>query len=144
MAANRPIAPAIEACYDAAFEFHRWPQALQMLADSLGVTSCVIRTRDDAHPFRVDQRRRTVPTPDSTEHAQFLALWLERIEGAPDPHSGRPRRLGKPPNSFVVEGEISTSEERRTLPYYQEIARPGNREWWAAVSVAVKNRRWSL
>ena len=29
-------------------------------------------------------------------------------------------------------------------PQAQEIARPGDREWWAAVRVVIKNRRWSL
>jgi DNA-binding CsgD family transcriptional regulator/PAS domain-containing protein len=141
MAANPAIAPAIEACYDAAFESKRWPQALQKLADSLGATSCVIRTRDQTHPFRFDQRPAPMSRPDSTEHAEFTALWLERIEGAPYPHCDRLAQLG---NSFVVEDEITTPEERRVLPYYQEIARPGNREWWAAVRVVVKNRGWTL
>jgi DNA-binding CsgD family transcriptional regulator len=142
MAANPAIAPAIEACYDAAFEFKRWPQALQKLADSLGATSCVIRTTDETHPFRCDQSRQTTLTrPDSTEHAEFAAVWLERIEGAPDPHSDQPKQ---PANSFVVEDEITTPEQRRALPYYQEIARPGNREWWASVCVVVKNRDWHL
>ena len=140
MAANRALAPAIEVCYDAAFDFKRWPEALQKLADALGATSSVIRTSDHTHPFRCDQRHRTV-TPDSTEHAEFAALWLERIEGAPDPHTD----LGwKSANCFIVEDEITTPEQRKALPYYQEIARPGNREWWAAVHVEVKNRRWSL
>jgi len=143
MGVNPATASAIEACYDAALEFKRWPEALQGLADSLGVTSCVIRTRDPTHPFRSDQRRRTV-TPDSTEHAEFAALWLERIEGAPDPHQDRLDRLCKTRPCFVVEDEVTTPEERRLLPYYQEIARPGDREWWASVSVVVRNRRWGL
>src|SRR4051794_11237000 len=116
MAANPAIAPAIEACYDAAFEFKRWPQALQKLADTLGATSCVIRTGDQTHPFKSDQRHPTVSKPDSTEHAEFSALWLERIEGAPYPYSDRRGPLG---NSFVVEDEITTPEQRRILPYYQ-------------------------
>ena len=144
MAANRAIAPAIEACYDAAFEFARWPEALQKLADSLDASSCVIRTADNAHPFRVDQSRSTALTPDSTEHAEFSALWLERIEGAPQPHHDRIKQLAKPSISFVVEDEITTPEERKVLPYYQEIARPGHREWWAAVRFEVKNRPWCL
>lgn len=144
MAANRAIASAIENCYDAAFEFGRWPQALQKLADSLGATSCVIRACDDTHPFRNDQRKRTTPTPDSTEHAEFSALWLKNIEGAPDPRSERLRLLGKPATCFTVEDEVTTSEERRSLPYYQEIARPGHREWWAAVYFVVKKRKWFL
>lgn len=145
MSDNRNIAAAIEACYDAAFEFRQWPAALQMLAHSLGATSCVIRTCDPTHPFRSDQRSPTALRPDSTEHAEFAALWIERIEGAPDPHERRPRkRLAKLTDSFVVEDEITTRDEREVLPYYQEIARPGDREWWAAIDFMVKDRRWML
>lgn len=144
MRPNQAIPPAIEACYDAAFEFGRWPAALQELADSLGVTSCVIRTRDDTHPFRQDQRYLSHRRPDSTEHAEFAALWLDRIEGAPDPHAERARRLAKPVNNFTVEDEITTPEERKVLPYHQEIAVPGHREWWACLEFAVRDRRWYL
>ncbi|MDX8466325.1 hypothetical protein RFM26_11595 [Mesorhizobium sp. VK23B] len=144
MAANRGIASAIEDCYGAAFEFGRWPQALQNLADTLGVTSCAIRTHDNTHPFRSDQRRRTRPTPDSLEHAEFTELWVENARDAPDPHPEREPRLQKPAPCFTVEDEISTPEERRLLPYYQEIARPGHRELWAAVVFPVKRRKWVL
>ena len=144
MVANREIELAIEGCYDAAFEFGRWPAALQKLADSLGATSCAIRTDDHTHPFRSDQRRSTARRPDSTEHAGFSALWIERIEGAPDLYCERIARLAKPAISFTVEDEITTPEEREVLPYYQEIARPGNREWWASVGFVVKNRKWAL
>jgi len=144
MAANRGIASAIEDCYDAALEFGRWPQALQNLADALGATSCVIRVCDDTHPFRSDQRKRIAPAPDSTEHAEFSALWLKNIEGAPDPRDERLKRLAKPATCFTVEDEVTTPEERRFLPYYQEIARPGDREWWAAVYFAVKKHKWFL
>ncbi|MDX8495051.1 hypothetical protein RFN29_26180 [Mesorhizobium sp. VK22B] len=144
MAANRGIASAIEDCYDAVFEFGRWPRALQNLADSLGVTSCAIRTHDNTHPFRSDQRKRTRPTPDSLEHAEFTELWVENARDAPDPHPEREPRLPKPAPYFTVEDEISTPEERRLLPYYQEIARPGHRELWAAVVFPVKRRKWVL
>jgi DNA-binding CsgD family transcriptional regulator len=133
-------AAAIEACYDAALDFRRWPEALQKLANSVGATSCVIRTQDRAHPFRSDQRRRAV-TPDSLEHAEFAALWLQRIEGAADPHSIRPKQ---PANTFFVEDQLTTQEQREALPYYQEIARPGNREWWASLCVSVNSRCWHL
>ncbi|TPN79552.1 helix-turn-helix transcriptional regulator [Mesorhizobium sp. CU2] len=144
MAAKRGIASAIEDCYDAAFEFGRWPQALQNLADTLGATSCVIRVCDDTHPFRSDQRKRTAPRPDSTEHAEFSALWLKNIEGAPDPRDERLKRRAKPATCFIVEDEVTTPEERRFSPYYQEIACPGDREWWAAVYFLAKKHRWFL
>jgi DNA-binding CsgD family transcriptional regulator len=144
MTATSAIEPAIEACYDAAFDFKLWPEALQKLADSLGASSCVIRTCDHSHPFRSDQRHRTVPTPDSSEHGEFAALWLSRIEGAPDPHTDWRKRSAKRATGFFVEDQISTPEERRILPYYQEIARPGHREWYAVVCFIVNNRSWAL
>ncbi|RUU06509.1 hypothetical protein EOD23_13500 [Mesorhizobium sp. USDA-HM6] len=144
MAASRDIASAIGDCYDAAFEFGQWPRALQNLSDSLGVTSCVIRTCDSTHPFRTDQSMRTKPTPDSLEHAEFTEIWVENAKDAPDPHPVREPRLPKPATCFTVEDEISTPEERRLLPYYQEVARPGHREWWAVVAFLVKRRRWVL
>ena len=135
---------AIEACYDAALEPARWPAALQQLADFLDAASCVIRTTDDTHPFRFDQRNQPAATPDSTEHLEFTALWLERIDSAPDPHAERARRLRKSAPYFIAEDEITTPEERQRLPYYQEIARPGRREWRAIVGFKVKNRTWCL
>jgi DNA-binding CsgD family transcriptional regulator len=138
------IARAIEACYDAAFEFERWPKALQQLADSLGVTSCVIRTSDEKHPFRHNQRHLTKRLPDSTEHHEFSALWIKKIEGAPCPHADRIKQLVNPSKRFIVEDELTTPEERNLLPYYQEIARPGNREWWATLGFKVMNRNWCL
>jgi DNA-binding CsgD family transcriptional regulator len=144
LAANSAIPSAIEACCDAAFEFKRWPDALQKLADALGASSCVIRTRDPAHPFRLDQRRPTAARPDSREHAEFAALWIERVENAPDPHHKRAAQLARPPVTFIVEDEITTPEERRRLPYYQEIAVPGHRAWWGAVGFKVRNRTWGL
>ncbi|RAZ84631.1 hypothetical protein DPM33_30700 [Mesorhizobium hawassense] len=144
MAAKRGIASAIDDCYDAAFEFGRWPQALQNLGDCLGVSSCVIRIRDDRHPFSSDQRKRTRLTPDSLGHAEFAEIWLKNIEGAPDPHPERAARLPRPATCFTVEDEITTPEERLLLPYYQEIARPGHREWWGTVAFPVKGRQWVL
>jgi DNA-binding CsgD family transcriptional regulator len=115
-----------------------------MLAESLGAASCVIRTDDTSHPFRVDQRTRTAKTPDSTGHMEFSALWLEKIDGAPDPLIESHRWPSKQGVSFVVEEEITTAEERARLPYYHEIARPGRREWRASVGFTVKNRGWCL
>lgn len=144
MAASRGIASAIDDCHDAAFDFGRWPRALQNLADSLDVTSCALRTHDNTHPFRSDQSKRTSPTPDSLEHAEFTELWVENARDAPDPHPEREPLLPKSAPCFTVEDEISTPEERRLLPYYQEIARPGHREFWAAVVFPVKRRKWVL
>jgi DNA-binding CsgD family transcriptional regulator len=135
---------AIETCFEAAFDFSRWPHALQCLAESLDASSCVIRSRDPTHPYRNDQRGRTRLSPDSTGHQEFSALWLERVDGAPDPHGHSKKCLRKPAISFTVEDQITTPEERAVMPYYQEIAHPGDREWWAVMSFKVADRSWCL
>lgn len=134
----------IGACYDAVFEPGNWPGALQGLADSLGANSCALRCCDASHPLAPDQRGKPLSPADSTEHAAFSALWLERVDGAPDPHNDRPRRLRKRPMDFSVEDEITTEDERRTLPYYNEIARPGRRDWWAAIKFPANRRSWCI
>lgn len=129
---------AVEACYDAILDPVRWPDALQLLARSLNATSCVVRTREsEATPL-------DPMALESSEHVGFSELWWQRIEGAPDPHLERPRKLVRPGPGFIVEDDISTSEERASLPYYQEIARPGEREWWAAITFDVGRRSWCL
>jgi DNA-binding CsgD family transcriptional regulator/PAS domain-containing protein len=140
MGTNTETTLAIEACYDAILEPARWPDALQRLADSLDAISCVVRTtQPEATPL-------DPAALEATEHAGFSELWWERIDGAPDPHVKRPRKLGLVGrgHGFVVEDDISTPEERATLPYYQEIARPGRREWWAAISFESNGRSWCL
>ena len=44
--------------------------------------------------------------------------------------------------SSVVEHDLSTEEERRTLPFFQETARPEKREWFAACFFSVDGGDW--
>ena len=73
--------------------------------------------------------------PVSSAHAEFADIWLRNQEFAPDPHVERLHlRRG-----FCLEHHLSTEEERRTLAYYQETARAGDRQWWAASNFLVDN-----
>jgi DNA-binding CsgD family transcriptional regulator len=126
---------AIEACFDAAIATERWPSALQLLGESLGAESSTFATRNHAEdPFRM---------PRSDGHEDFAQLWLRNDPHAPDPHIPR-ASLHETSEDFVLEEHVSTEEERRTLPYYQETARPGKRDWWAAARFKVEGRPWCL
>ena len=79
-------------------------------------------------------RPRRCRCPWSTRH--FQIRWARNQAHAPDPHVGP--YLEKS-TSFIragwtsaLEHDLSTEEERRTLPFYQETARPEKREWFAA------------
>ena len=127
---------AIADCYDAAVDPDLWPSALQRLGESLGAQSCTFGTWDAAEdPFRM---------PRSAGHEEFAELWLSREAHAPDPHIDRGRRLSRNRSAFLLEQDISSEDERRTLPYYGEIADPGDRGWWAAVNFTVGTRHWCL
>ena len=44
----------------------------------------------------------------------------------------------------VLEHDLSTEDERRTIPFYQETARPEKREWMAGSFFSVEGRDWCL
>ncbi|WP_027165779.1 helix-turn-helix transcriptional regulator [Mesorhizobium sp. WSM3224] len=126
---------AIEACYDAVLAPGEWPRALQLLAESLGAESCTFFSDDEEVPPKM---------PISTEHAEFHELWLRNESDAPDPHVTRAPAFRRAGYTTLIEDQISTKEERRTLPYYQEIARPGARDWYASTPFMVDEHRWSM
>jgi len=127
---------ALEACYDAILSPAQWPRALQLLAESLGAASCTFHTHDPAEaPPKV---------PMSTGHEYFDELWVRNERHAPDPHPKRCVSFARAGHASIVEHQIVSDEERRTLPYYRETARPAKREWLATSFFLVEGRSWCL
>ena len=60
------------------------------------------------------------------------------------PHIKRCGRLYGLGRKYLLEDDISTEEERLTLPYYQETARPGGHEWYAGAGFSVDGNVWCL
>ncbi|SDB20437.1 helix-turn-helix transcriptional regulator [Bauldia litoralis] len=126
---------AIESCYDAILAPGRLPVALQILGESLGAESCTFATWDAVgDPHRM---------PRSDGHEDFAQLWIQNEPHAQDPHIVRGSAVNAG-GAFVLEEHVSTEEERRTLPYYQETARAGNRDWWAVARFSVEGCSWCL
>jgi DNA-binding CsgD family transcriptional regulator len=129
---------ALEACYDAILAPTRWPSALQSLAESFDAASCTF--------YEHDRENSPAPVPMSVEHEAYSVRWARNQPHAPDPHLGP--YLEKT-TSFIragwasaVEHDLSTEEERRTLPFFQETARPEKREWFAASFFSVDGGDW--
>ena len=127
---------AIEACYDAALVPASWPSALQRLGESLGAESCTFASRNAVGD--------PLSMPRSDGHEDFAQIWLENEAHAPDPHIARNPTSKVRGRSYILEEDVSTEEDRRTLPYYRETARRGNRDWWAATCFVVEGRNWCL
>jgi DNA-binding CsgD family transcriptional regulator len=127
---------AIEACYDATLAPALWPVALQRLGESVGGLSCNLYCHTPRHsPAKV---------PMSSAHEQFAELWSRNQEFAPMPHIRRCARLYGLGRESLIEHDISTEEERLTLPYYHETARPGGRDWYAGTGFSVDGGVWCL
>lgn len=137
MALSEPTEYALEACIDAVVAPALWPQALQLLAESLGAESCTFCSREL-------QQLSSLVMPISSGHEEFADLWLRNQDSAPDPHFVLGPRIPIRRYTAVVEDQITTADERKALPYYQETARPGNRDWWAISRFSVEGRWWCL
>ena len=131
---------ALEACYDAILAPTGWPSALQLLGESFGAASCTF--------YEHDRENSPAPVPMSVEHEAYSVRWARNQAHAPDPHVGP--YLQKT-TSFIragwtsaVEHDLSTEEERRTLPFFQDTARPEKREWFAASFFLVDGGDWCL
>ena len=129
---------ALEACHDAILAPTRWSSALQSLGKSFGAASCTF--------FEHDRENSPAPVPMSVGHEAFFDRWARNQAHAPDPHIGP--YLQKC-TSFIragwasaLEHDLSTEEERRTLPFFHETARPEKREWLAMAFFSVDGGDW--
>jgi DNA-binding CsgD family transcriptional regulator len=129
---------ALEDCYDAILAPTRWSSALQSLAESFGAASCTL--------FEHDREHSPAPVPMSEGHEAFADRWARNQPHAPDPHIGaylvRCTSFIRAGWTSALEHHLSTEEERRTLPYFQETARPERREWLALSYFSVEGGDW--
>ncbi len=133
------IESALEACQDAALGVAEWPLALQSLCEALGAVSGCLRTRTRPNPF--SRRHDDVCGVDSTEHAGFSQLWLERVPGIGDPRFNAGERSAGA-RVVIFEDQVISSEVRARHPFYTQVAGPGGRDWWASVLFEVDGNRW--
>jgi DNA-binding CsgD family transcriptional regulator len=131
---------AVEACHDAILAPTRWSSALQSLAESFGAASCTLYEHDREHS--------PAPVPMSAEHEAYSVRWARNQAHAPDPHVGpylqKCTSLIRAGWTSAIEHDLSTEAERRTLPFFQETARPEKREWYAGSFFSVDGGDWCL
>lgn len=139
MRVSPQVHEAFDRCFDAVIGLAGWGEALQELGGALGAESSVLIP--GAQDFGARYRRQV----ESTEHAAFSAIWLAHIENPlSDPHSIRARRFPIARAPCVTDDQIITTEERARLPYFNEVARPGQREWWAMLRAKTDRQAWCL
>jgi DNA-binding CsgD family transcriptional regulator len=140
------IERALDACYDAVLAPETWPQALQMLARSLDAAAIMFypfnSSGDTTDPR--DPNRRLDLTPMSPEYVSLIEEYLRnqwylnhyRAErGVPLLNSGR---------AVVIEHDLATDEERKTLRPYNELYLPWGFPGYAMAGFRVDGNSWAV
>lgn len=134
--AEAEISLALDRCRDAVCDDTKWAEALDHLAWSVGADGCSFVNQ--APP----QFRTRLPA--SSVYTAFLRDfvgegWAEHDHRA---RRGWPKLRGG--NKVLLEHDVSTEEERATLPVYRGLYSRHDLYWWASVSFMVHGDLWAL
>jgi len=130
------IQHALDACYDAIVDPSSWPDALHGLARSLEAVCCMLYPE---HPDAALARM-----PASHDFNDFLAEFLRDGWWQDDHRALRGWPLVRAGRQVLLEHDVASDEERRTLPAYHDLYRRYDVPWWAAIGFTVSGRNWCL
>lgn len=130
------VAKAVDLLFEAAVQAAPWSDGLDMLATSFNAAGAFIITDD---PVGVE---RGIPLGGT-----LTGLFEEFVASGWHQHDLRAERtwpLVSAGKQVVLEHDLSTEEERRSHPYYQEFFFKVGYPWIAGVCCVTKGRRWAL
>src|SRR5688572_11466584 len=113
---NRHIEQTIDALFDAAVLPELWPAALDRLAGDLGAAGAVVIPKD---PGKI-----TLGFPTSVELGDLMHDFVSQDWYLQDIRGERGWPLLATKQSIIVEEDLVSEEERRSMPYFQELFEP--------------------
>lgn len=127
---------AVEACYQASAAPEGWTSALRGLARSLDAVCCSVAREG------VGEARLRLPA--SPEYRDFLTEFVGDGWWRTDHRAARGWPLLRGGGKVLLEHDIATEEERRTLPQYHELYARYDLPWWAVVSFKTDGELWAM
>lgn len=126
----------IGTCYDAIFDDRLWPGALDRLALIVGASACSFLTRGPPEA--------RLGLPASTAYQAFLVDFVGEgwAQGDHRARRGWPRLAGG--GVVLTEHDVSTEEERQTLPVYRDLYARHDLVWWSTISFLVEGNLWAM
>jgi len=130
------VAHALDGLYDAAVTPDRWPDALHQFARATGSVGCLFYPQ---HPEGTG-----LVFPASPDMRDFLSDFVQEGWWLADHRAHRGWPLLERGATILLEHDIATNEERRSLPYYKELLARYDLPWWAAIGFIADGQRWCL
>jgi len=120
--------------YDAIFEPSGWAGAMDKFAHGLGAGGCLF----------VPTEPGIVGMPASSSLVEFSAEFMRDRWYLRDPRAARGWPLALAGKAVVLDHDVATDEERRTLPYYQELLRDHRIPGWVSTAQRVNGVWWAV
>lgn len=128
------IERAVDACYQAVVQPETWPDALQALADSVGAAGAMFCPRG--------MNEYLTEVPFSPALRPLLEDYVEKQWwGQYRDERGWPLMRIRP---YIIEDDVSTDEERKTLPLYNEFYLRWGYPGFMAVPFLLDGEQWCV
>lgn len=127
---------ALDRCQAAAFDDSKWAEALDHLAWAVGANGCSFVNR--APP----ERRHLLPA--SPRYGEFVRDFVAEGWAASDHRARRGWPLLRGGGVVLLEQDVSSEEERDTLPVYRDLYSRHDLYWWASASFLVGDDLWAI
>jgi DNA-binding CsgD family transcriptional regulator len=134
---HEPIEQALDGCFDAIFLPENWTCAMDALSASLGALGGCF------NPYGSTREERA-RMPASSRYRAMLTEFLDGGWQSQDVRAQNGWSIAARGKPVVYESDMSTEEQRRTLPIYRELFARHDLGMMAAVSLPVNGRAWTL
>jgi DNA-binding CsgD family transcriptional regulator len=136
MESQARIELALDSCYQAVYAPSTWPAALHELARSLDAVCCGFYPRGAA-----ETRLRLPASPD---YLPFLEEFYRDGWWRSDHRARRGWPMAEAGRKVLLEHDVASEEDRRTLPQYRDLYARHDVPWWGAVFFRNEGRLWAM
>lgn len=130
------LAHALDGLYDAAVTPDRWPDVLHQFARATGSVGCLF------YPQHAE--RTGLVFPASPDMRGFLTDFVQEGWWLADHRANRGWPLLEGGAAVLVEHDVASDVERRTLPYYGELLARHDLPWWPGIGFTSDGQRWAM
>ncbi|TGT57302.1 helix-turn-helix transcriptional regulator [Mesorhizobium sp. M00.F.Ca.ET.170.01.1.1] len=146
MSRHERVEQAMDACYEAVVVPETWSDALHGLARSLDAACLMFypRNPDTSSNDPRNPKRSLLDMPTSHDYRDLLREYMKNNWFLGHYRAARGLPLLDAGRTVVIEDDLSTKEERRCLPHYNELYLPFGFPGFAMIGCTVHGVPWAV